>query len=55
MGFRIYCPWCKSKIAPPFWNQYGKAWCSPQCASDAKSEHDRSINKIKRFFKKFIK
>jgi hypothetical protein len=32
MSFRIYCPNCTQRITPPFWEQYGAAFCNPECA-----------------------
>ena len=40
MSFRVHCPQCQNQISPPFWQQYGKAFCNPSCASSWKENYE---------------
>lgn len=32
MGFRVHCSHCSGRIKPPFWEQFGRAFCNEKCA-----------------------
>lgn len=61
MSFRVYCANCMGRINPPFWAQWGRPFCDPECSVEFREKYEEAERERKKnsgvrgFFRRLLK